>query len=105
MSGNIPEARRHLSKALELVSEGNLNERGLAQRELGLCARSQGDLDGARRWMTSAIDSYRAASNAQQVGVTFIELGDLEREAGNEGASSRLYREGLEAATSRSAAA
>jgi len=98
-TGNLDGAEGYLQQALVLVANGNLNERGLAQRELGLCARSRGNAEEARRLLLDAIDSYRASSNAHQVGVTFMVLGDVEAERGDALESSRFYREGLEAAT------
>ncbi len=97
--GNVEEARRHLTEALELVAESNLNERGFAQRELGLCALDDGNPDEAKRLLLAALDSYRSSSNTLQIGVTFKALGDLEAEYGDESASKALYREGLETAT------
>lgn len=97
--GNTDEARRHLTEALEIVAESNLNERGLAQRELGLCALAEGDYAEAKRMFLAALDLYRASSNTLQVGLTFKVLGDLEAENGDEAASKELYREGLETAT------
>ena len=97
--GNVDEAESHLLEALQLVIHGNLNERGLAQRELGLCALEQGNDTEARRLLLEAVDSYRAASNALQVGMTYKIFGDLELDRGDAVASSDLYREGLEAAT------
>lgn len=104
-SGHVAKAEKHLTEALALVADGDLNERGFAQRELGLCAYVRRDVTAARKLLFDAIDSYRTAGNAQQLGVTYIELGDLERDLGDNEASTRFYREGLEAATAPQAGA
>lgn len=97
--GNVAEARRCLTEALDLVADGNPNERGFAQRELGLCALSEGNHDEARTLLLTALDSYRASSNTLQIGATFKALGDLEAEHGDHATSKDLYRQGLETAT------
>ena len=97
--GDIEGAEARLLEALDLVATGNLNERGLAQRELGLCALAGGDELTARRYLLAAVDSYRAASNALQVGMTYKIFGDIASERGDREESLDLYREGLDAAT------
>lgn len=97
--GDIDAAEKHLTDALDLVASGNLNERGLAQRELALCALVKGDEELARELLLQAVDSYRTASNALQVARTFKLFGDLASERGDHEESLGLYREGLEAAT------
>jgi len=104
-SGKVVKAEKYLTEALGLLADGDLNERGLAQRELGLCARERADFGEARKLLLSAVDSYRLSANAQQLGATYIELGDLERDHGDADESSRFYREGLEAATAPQAGA
>lgn len=86
-------------RPVERVTDAPLNESGLTHRELGLCALARGDEREARRLLLAAIDSYRASSNALQVGLTYKALGDIEADAGDTVASSTLYREGLEATT------
>lgn len=105
MSDNVAKAETHLTEGLKRVAEGDLNERGFAQRELGLCAYARGDAETARELLFDAIDSYGTVGNAQQLGVTYIELGDLERDLGEGEASTRFYREGLEATTTAQAGA
>lgn len=105
MAGNITRAEKHLNEALGLLADGDLNERGFAQRELGLCAFARGEAGAARQLLFDAIDSYRVVGNAQQIGVSYISLGDLERDVGDADASTRFYREGLEAATAPQAGA
>jgi tetratricopeptide (TPR) repeat protein len=102
ITGDVGAATEHLTEALGLVADGNLNERGLAQRELALCAAGQGDLQTAGKLLLDAIDTYRRSSNAPQVGLTFLTYGDLEVQRGDHGAALTLYREGLEAATRQS---
>lgn len=99
MLGDIDEAERCLQAALDIVSDGNLNERGLAQRELGLCALERGDTVRARELLHSAVDSFRTASNAIQLGVTYKVIGDAAVTLGEERSSVDFYRDGLEATT------
>lgn len=99
LTGDIHRAEAIFNDALVLLAEGDLNERGLATRELGLCAVARRRYDEARGLMLSAIDAYRAAANPTQVGVTFMALGDLEAERLDPGAGADLYRQGLAAAT------
>jgi tetratricopeptide (TPR) repeat protein len=105
MAGHFVKAEKYLTEARGLLVDGDLNERGFAQRELGLCAKAGGDDAAARQSLLEAIDCYRIAGNAQQLGVTYIELGDLERDLGDGDASARSYREGLELATAPQAGA
>lgn len=102
---NLDDAERHLHEALQLVIDGNLNERGLAQRELGLCAHARGENDEARRFLLAAVDAYRAASNLIQAGLTYKMLGNLEGEIGDSDARTEFYLQGLEAATAAASGA
>lgn len=98
LSGNAARAATHLKDALSVLDDQQHGERGLAQRELGLCALANGDLDSASRFLEQAIEAFRAASNPIQVGLTYLSLGDA---LGDEDTSqaAALYREGLSAAT------
>ena len=96
--GEFTEAERHLGRAGDLADSHAL-ERGLAERELALCAAACGRIDEAKKLLLQSIDSYRTAGNPAQVGVGFKALGDLEAEYGDVTSVADLYREGLEAAT------
>ena len=99
LTGHLERAASVFEEALGLLSEGDLNERGLAERELGLCDSGAGRIEAARRRIFASIDCYRASGNLTQVGASFKVLGDLEAELGDERTSASFYREGLEAAT------
>lgn len=97
LSGNPATAATHLREALEILDQDQHNERGLAQRELGLCVLAQGDADLGTRLLQEAIASYRVGSNPVQVGLTYLLLGDAI--PGDSGHKAKLYRQGLEEAT------
>lgn len=97
LSGNPGKATTHLQEALEVLEHAQHNERGLAQREFGLCALAEGDRESGTRLLHEAIASYRAASNPVQVGLTYLLLGDAIPDDSDD--KAHLYREGLEEAT------
>ena len=98
LTGRYEIAERVFKEALSLLENGDLNERGLAQRELGRSLAERGRLDDARRSLFESIDSYRAAGNPLQVATSYLALGDLQSTQVDEAVA--LYRQGLEAATS-----
>lgn len=96
LAGDPAEAVRHLRNAVEIMDDEEHNERGLAERELGLCLVSEGDLARAQDALRRSIASYRGASNRLQEGLSWMLLGDAIR--GGEGLDevAQAYREGLD---------
>ena len=97
LTGRHDIAQRVFTEALSLLEDGDLNERGLAQRELALSYAERGRIEEARRLLFASIDSYRAARNPLQVATTYLALGDLDATPTEDAAD--FYRQGLEAAT------
>lgn len=97
LAGDPGKGATHLEDALAVLDEGQDNERGLAQRELGLCALAAGDSQAAVALLEQAVASYEAASNPVQVGLTYLSLGDAAPD--NTAEKARHYRRGLEEAT------
>ena len=99
LSGDARSAVTHLHEALSVLDADQYNERALAQRELGLCALIQGDVEAGSRSLRDAIDSYRSASNPLEEGRTYMVLGDAIRGKEPLGPVAQAYRDGVERAT------
>lgn len=99
LSGDGRSAVAYLQEALTVLDGDQHNERGLAQRELGLCALAQGDVEAGTCLLRDALGSYQSASNPLEEARTYMLLGDAMRGAEVLGPVAQAYRDGVERAT------
>lgn len=99
LCGDGRSAVAYLQEALTVLDADQHNERGLAQRELGLCALAQGDVEVGTCLLRDALGSYQSASNPLEEARTYMLLGDAMRGAEVLGPVAQAYRDGVERAT------
>ncbi len=100
--GSFADARAHLEEGERLA-----RERGFAagamfiQRNLGIWAREQGQLDEAIRWGEEALSSLRERALWEKVPMTAYALGGTFLQAGAWARAEEVLQEGLEVARAR----
>lgn len=92
--GRLEEARKVLEQSLRLLRKGDVGERALAYRELGLCL-FESDKEASERHLRKAIVLYRQAGQYLHVAATCRDLGDLLCSRGKDESGREAYREGL----------
>jgi tetratricopeptide (TPR) repeat protein len=96
---NRTEAKACLDRAISLLSDSDVAELALSYRELGLCHWSD-EPELAEKNLRQAISLFDRAERPLRSATTWLSLGDLLMETGNEPGATEAYREGLRAAVS-----
>ena len=73
----VPQARDYYSKAVELASSNNLEERTAAQDGLGQVQKALGNKDEAVRWLTQARDGYKSLGDSERASALEKQLKEL----------------------------
>ena len=93
--GSMTEARDWLERALE-ATEADPADQASALHQLGIVARAQGDLDGARNYQSQSADIYRKLEDRTGEAAALSALGLLDFDQGDLTSARRLMEQGLE---------
>jgi tetratricopeptide (TPR) repeat protein len=92
--GDDPLSVTLLEESLSLLSDGDVSERALVHRELGVSLLND-DPDGAEKHFAESIDLFLKTEERTELAASYRALGDLLEEKGNTDESRRVYRDGL----------
>lgn len=92
--GDATRSAVQARKALELLGGrvDHLQEIGTAQLTLGRALSTQGRLDDAESWITTADGTFQLAQSASHRSSAWIAQGDVQRRRGNDHVAAGLYR-------------
>ena len=90
------QARDVLEQALREQASADLRSRAVTRLLVGYALRESGDTAGARRVVTTALDTLRAVGDAAGEAAALGALGDLAARAGIGLTAESLYRRGLD---------
>ncbi len=97
--GDIAASMAHARRALELVGDNDLVERGGAAALLGLAHWTNGELDEADRWYAAGMTSLEQAGYVSDVIGGGIVLADIRLAQGRLTEALAIFERGLERAT------
>src|SRR5207247_5395868 len=96
MREEYTQARDVLEQALREEASADLRSRAVTRLLGGYALRESGDTAGARRVVTTALDTLRAVGDAAGEAAALGALGDLAARAGIGLTAESLYRRGLD---------
>lgn len=94
LRGEFDIARPMLERSAKILEGNEVAERAFAYRETALCIASD-DQGKALKLLEKALALYRKSEEAEQVAMTYREIGDLQRSRGDVEKSLDAYRAGL----------
>jgi len=92
--GDAETSEAQARRALELLGDrvDHLQEIGTAQLALGRALATQGSLEDAEHWISTADDTFERARSASHRSYAWIAQGDVESRRGDDRAAAGLYR-------------